>query len=398
MRQQEPCMQMLLVAAAFMMFAGRMTAKPPAEFQRSDVASVMDRYERGRDEYQKRRRQVPSSERQKLRERLLPPVPEAAQIVEWCGKHPDDELAAKALRLVLEHSKFEPVAEQAVATLLKNHLDIQGDDFRQLVMVLHDAPPAVAEKCFATLTEKGENRHTRGTACWALGMYYAQALAWTQQLETPALAERVPSNLIRTLKQLDQELTLLRAEQWLNRARDEFGDLSMAIGPGRTVTLATMVDRDLERVAREFKTLVVGVEAPAITGPDMTGQQMTLKSYRGKVVVLSFWSTNCLPCLRMIPHERELTEKFRDQPFALLGVNLDREQSVAQKTIAKHNVTWPNWWDDPSENQIATAYSISVRPTIYVLDHNGIIRHKHLRGDDLDAAIESLLKDVPANP
>jgi len=98
----------------------------------------------------------------------------------------------------------------------------------------------------------------------------------------------------------------------------------------------------------------------------------------------------------MYPHERSLVETHKDAPFAILGVNSDEDKVQLQKRLAEENITWRSWWDVTTEGPISTRWNISGWPTIYVIDHEGVIRHKNVRGDDLDAAIEDLLAKAQA--
>ncbi len=98
----------------------------------------------------------------------------------------------------------------------------------------------------------------------------------------------------------------------------------------------------------------------------------------------------------MIPHEREMVERLKDKPFTLLGINSDGSRSVLKKILKEQKITWPNiCGGSPGKNKIAKAWNVHAWPTIYVIDHEGIIRHRDLRGDKLEAAVEALLKKVP---
>lgn len=98
----------------------------------------------------------------------------------------------------------------------------------------------------------------------------------------------------------------------------------------------------------------------------------------------------------MIPHEREMAKKYANKPFTLLGVNSDQSRSALKKTMENEKITWPNiWGDSPAKNQIARAWEVTGWPTLFVLDHEGIVRYKNLRGQDLERAIEELIAKVP---
>jgi len=101
----------------------------------------------------------------------------------------------------------------------------------------------------------------------------------------------------------------------------------------------------------------------------------------------------------MIPHEREMARKYAGKPFTLLGINSDQSRSALKSTMEKEKITWPNIWGGPaSSNAIARAWEVTGWPTLFVLDHEGIVRHKNLRGAALEKAIEELIAKVPAKP
>ena len=99
----------------------------------------------------------------------------------------------------------------------------------------------------------------------------------------------------------------------------------------------------------------------------------------------------------MYPHERSLVKKYQDRPFALVGVNSDKDREAMKQTVVENELTWRSFWDGGStEGPIAKAWNVWAWPTIYVTDHEGIIRYKNVRGADLDAAIEELVKRAEA--
>jgi peroxiredoxin len=96
----------------------------------------------------------------------------------------------------------------------------------------------------------------------------------------------------------------------------------------------------------------------------------------------------------MYPHERSLVKKMENKPFALLGINSDPKERV-REVLKKENITWRSFWDGGDTNgPIARAWNVSGWPTIYVLDHKGVIRFKNVRGEKMDEAVEQLLKEM----
>jgi hypothetical protein len=96
----------------------------------------------------------------------------------------------------------------------------------------------------------------------------------------------------------------------------------------------------------------------------------------------------------MYPHERSLVEKHAGKPFVILGVNSDPKEKLKSIMDSK-TVTWRSFWDGGNtRGPIATRWNVSGWPTIYVLDHEGVIRFKNVREKALDDAIETLMKEA----
>ena len=96
----------------------------------------------------------------------------------------------------------------------------------------------------------------------------------------------------------------------------------------------------------------------------------------------------------MYPHERSLVKRLADKPFALIGINSDPKETV-KKALVEENITWRFFWDGGNtRGPIATKWNVSGWPTIYVLDHEGVIRFKGVRGERMDAAVDELLEKM----
>jgi thiol-disulfide isomerase/thioredoxin len=148
----------------------------------------------------------------------------------------------------------------------------------------------------------------------------------------------------------------------------------------------------------EMNNLVEGKPAPEIDAEGVDGKRFKLSDYRGKVVVLIFWGTWCGPCMAEVPHEREMAEKYKDQPVALLGVDCDDDRAKALEVMKKEGITWPNWYDgEPGEGPIAKAYHIRAYPTVMVIDAEGKIRLRNGRGKELDDFVDKLLAEMKAS-
>ena len=96
----------------------------------------------------------------------------------------------------------------------------------------------------------------------------------------------------------------------------------------------------------------------------------------------------------MYPHERSLVKRLEGKPFALLGINSDPKEN-ARKAVKKEKLTWRSWWDGGTTGgPIASQWNVHGWPTIYVLDHKGVIRFKGPREKRLDKAVDQLLSEM----
>jgi thiol-disulfide isomerase/thioredoxin len=137
----------------------------------------------------------------------------------------------------------------------------------------------------------------------------------------------------------------------------------------------------------------IGKTAPGFSSEDLEGKKVELKDYMGKVVVLDIWATWCGPCRAMIPHEREMVEKLKDKPFALISVSADAKKDTLKEFLEKEKMPWTHFWNGQMGG-ILTAWNVQHFPTIYVIDAKGEIRYKEIRGAELEEAVEKLLAEV----
>lgn len=101
----------------------------------------------------------------------------------------------------------------------------------------------------------------------------------------------------------------------------------------------------------------------------------------------------------MYPHERSLVKKLADKPFVLIGVNSDKDLKGLKETLEKEQITWRSFWNGEkgTGGPISEAWNVSGWPTLYIIDHKGVIRHKYLGnpGDViLDKAIDKLIEEA----
>lgn len=100
----------------------------------------------------------------------------------------------------------------------------------------------------------------------------------------------------------------------------------------------------------------------------------------------------------MYPHERSLVKRLAGKPFALLGINSDSDKDDLKKVMEKEQITWRSWWNGPkgTNGPLSKKWNVHGWPTIYVLDAQGVIRFRDVRGEAMDEAVDELLKELEA--
>lgn len=134
----------------------------------------------------------------------------------------------------------------------------------------------------------------------------------------------------------------------------------------------------------------IGKSAPDFQVIDLKGQELSLKKFRGQVVLLDFWATWCIPCRTEMPHLKKIYDKYKDQKFEIIGISLDHGRAVLDSYIEKKNITWPQFLDDGS---VAKMYNVTGIPATFLLDGEGIVRRVQLRGSALEEAVAELVKE-----
>src|SRR5688572_24350867 len=102
----------------------------------------------------------------------------------------------------------------------------------------------------------------------------------------------------------------------------------------------------------------------------------------------------------MYPHERSLVQRMESKPFALIGVNSDSHRDDMKDILATENITWRSFWNGGgTEGPISKAWRVQGWPTLYLIDHKGVIRQKFGGAPSaavLDRAVDELVAAVPA--
>lgn len=161
---------------------------------------------------------------------------------------------------------------------------------------------------------------------------------------------------------------------------------------------ATKADRILEMLAKKKEAQKVkGAMAPGAAFPDfvekdMAGEPLSISQYKGKVVLVDFWATWCGPCVAELPSVLAAYEKYHDKGFEIIGISLDKDEAKLKAFIADKKMPWRQYFDGKGwQSKLGQQYGIDSIPATFLLDRDGKIIAKDLRGEALSAELEKVL-------
>jgi thiol-disulfide isomerase/thioredoxin len=358
---------------------------PPAR----QVKALLKEYQDSLDAFDKAFREIKGeAERNEFfRKNYPPPERLYPPLLALAAKYPKDAAAVDALIWVVTHSSNEPKDEgaqrQALDMLRRDHL---ANDKIPLVFERAD------EKFLRAVLEKSPHRHVRGLASYTLAeerlWRIRRVTRWRNEnpdwpkrkwLEQTAFAYLVTSDIGQLTKE---------SENLLEQVVGDFSDVPIE-GRRNGKTLGELAKGHLH----ELRHLAIGKTAPDLKSVDLDGRPVQLADLKGRVVVLDVWATWCGPCRAMIPHQRELVKRLAGRPFTLVSISVDEKRETLAEFLKKEPMPWTHWFNGP-EGNIITDLNVWSYPTIYVLDANGVIRGKDVRGKLLDQAVDALLKEI----
>lgn len=302
-------------------------------------------------------------DRRKVYDEKCPkPLNYASEFMYIADTHPDSQAAVDSLFWVAQNTRGLRTEKVAVDRLFENHIDAKEmvQFCFQLLYAKHKSENA--ESRLKRLIDESPHRQVQGIATYCLASF------------------------LRRHEQEDENKE--KYVELFNTVVANYEDVRFRDRP-----IAKMAEGALF----EIEHLTVGATVPDIEAEDLDGKPFKLSEYRGKVVMLSFWGDWCVQCRSMYPHERSLVKKLADKPFALIGVNSDRDLENIREIVKEKDISWRSFWNGENgvDGPISTKWNVISWPAIYIIDHEGVIRYKsEQRGKKLDQSLTKLLADM----
>jgi len=229
-----------------------------------------------------------------------------------------------------------------------------------------------------------------------------------------AYYEAMSNNDTETIKRIQSDALLLednqakQVKEVINSMGDSFASLA-AIGLLNSKnefqfldSLVAELDKkypdtkmiiQLKQQLDEMRALSMGQIAPEIELPNPEGQIVKLSDFRGKYVMIDFWAGWCKPCREENPNVVRLYNEYKDQGFEVFGVSLDRTREAWVDAIFEDGLTWTQVSDLKYFNSVAAElYQINAIPATYLIDPDGKIIGKDLRGPSLESKLKEIFE------
>ncbi len=202
------------------------------------------------------------------------------------------------------------------------------------------------------------------------------------------LAENNTNSLVSVMALTDLlNLKVIKADE----AKEKYAALADTLRTTRLGKNLNQLINSAIAISKQ-KTMNIGSSAEDFSAPTPSGKTLSLKESMGKITIIDFWASWCKPCRMENPNVVRVYNKYHKKGLNIIGVSLDKKQESWTKAIADDNLDWNHvsnlqFWQDP----IARAYGVRSIPATFILDEQGNVIAKNLRGPALEKKISEIL-------
>jgi peroxiredoxin/predicted negative regulator of RcsB-dependent stress response len=155
--------------------------------------------------------------------------------------------------------------------------------------------------------------------------------------------------------------------------------------------IKSMASQQLARIGT-LRKLGIGMPAIDFSASSPDGGMINLKDFRGKVILLDFWAAWCAPCKQEMPNVKNVYNKYHDKGFEIIGISLDNSRAQFERYVQEQQIGWPQVFDGKGwQSEVGQLYAVGSIPATFLLDREGKIARKNLRGPELEKAVKELV-------
>jgi thiol-disulfide isomerase/thioredoxin len=179
-----------------------------------------------------------------------------------------------------------------------------------------------------------------------------------------------------------------KGEELLKRLKADFPET-----PTGKYVDKVLASLEQQKEAKKLQSaLRPGVAFPDFNEKDLAGEPLSIARFKGKVVLVDFWATWCGPCVAELPNVLAAYNKYHDKGFEIIGVSLDQNGDDLKSFLKEKGMVWPQYFDGKGwGSKLGQKYGIDSIPATFLLDQEGKIVAKGLRGPALDAQLAKML-------